>query len=709
MPSTSSIKPQQGDKCIDRQPQRRFPTTHPFTRRDFLSMSLKAGAAAFTTGLLPKLKTSAQSEYNVLFIVVDDLRPLLGCYGYPEMHTPNIDALAERGTLFSRAYCQFPVCNPSRASMLTGLRPDTVGVYDNFANFRDTVPEAVTLPQHFKSHGYHTRSVGKITHGPNALLDQLSWSAPIWREFWRPIDKTMNPSWQALDVADNELEDGRIADAAVEVLKQIKDQEFFLAVGFNKPHLPFYAPSKYFDLYPPQTFSVPLDSSLPKDAPNIASNPKGLKGYQDISKYPPFADEKTLELIRAYAATTSYVDAQVGQVLNQLDTLGLAENTVVVLWGDHGFHLGEHGLWRKNTLFEDSVRSPLIVSVPSQTYVDVKTDALVELIDIYPTLCDACQLPTPTELEGISMIPVVEQPTRAWKTAAFSQLKRGSNVDGYSIRTQRYRYTEWGQNAGRGMELYDYEADPDEPVNIAGLPENTELVAHLSERLHAGWQAALPDMPQQVPVPQTLPWDVNNDGVVDIQDLLLVSNNVGDGTPTHPKVDVNKDGKVNIVDLLLVAEHLGESITPASPLSRANVSTEHFDLVEQWLTEAHLANDGSLTFREGIAALERLMNTAVPMETTLLPNYPNPFNPETWIPYDLAEDSEVEIHIYNLKGETVRQLSLGYQSAGSYRTQSRAAYWDGRNAVGEPVASGVYFYTLQAGETKATRRMVIMK
>ncbi|MCE2415004.1 sulfatase-like hydrolase/transferase [Candidatus Poribacteria bacterium] len=692
-----------------RQTGRHSPTTQPFTRRHFLSTSLKAGAAAFTAGLLPKLETSAQGKpYNVLFIAIDDLRPLLGCYGYSEMHTPNIDTLAGRGTLFNRAYCQFPVCNPSRASVLTGLRPDTVGVPDNFANFRDTVPEAVTLPQHFKAHGYHTRSVGKITHGPNALLDPHSWSAPIWREFWKPVNKATNPSWQALDVADNELEDGRIADAAVGVLREIKDRKFFLAVGFNKPHLPFYAPSKYFDLYPPQTFSVPVDSSLPQDAPNIASNPKGLKGYQDISKYPPFDDEKTLELIRAYAATTSYMDAQVGHVLKQLDTLGLTENTVVVLWGDHGFHLGEHGLWRKNTLFEDSVRSPLIVSVPGQTSANAKTDALVELIDIYPTLCDVCQLTIP-QLEGISLMPVIEQPTRPWKTAAFSQLARGSNIHGYSIRTQRYRYTEWGQNGSRGVELYDYEANPDETVNIAGLPENAELVAHLSERLQAGWRAALPDIRQQVPVPQTLPWDVNNDGVVDIRDLVLISSSFGEETPAHPKADVNMDGKVNILDLLLVAVHFGESSTPASPSTRANISAEHFDLVEQWLTEARLANDGSLPFQNGIAALERLISTAVPKETVLLANYPNPFNPETWIPYDLAEDSEVKIHIYNLKGESVRRLSFGFQNAGTYRTRSRAAYWDGRNAVGEPAASGVYFYSLHAGEIKSTRHMVILK
>ncbi len=685
----------------------------PFTRRDFLSTSVKAGAAAFTTGLLPKLRVEADNQYNVVFIAIDDLRPLLGCYSYPEMHTPSIDTLAERSTLFNRAYCQFPVCNPSRASVLTGLRPDTIGVHNNTANFRNTVPEAMTLPQHFKAHGYHTRSVGKIVHGDAAWKDELSWSAPIWREPWKYIDKKTSPSWQALDVDDGDLEDGRIANAAVEVLTEIKDQQFFLAVGFSKPHLPFYAPSKYFDLYTTQDFKLPVDSSLPRNAPGIASNPKGMKAYQDISKYPPFSDGKTLELTLAYAANVSYIDALIGRVLNQLDALSLAENTVIVFWGDHGFHLGEHGLWRKNTLFEDSVRSPLIVSVPGQTNFGVKTDALVELVDIYPTLCDMCQLPIPTELEGISLAPIIEQPTHPWKTAAFSQLRRGS-INGYSMRTQRYRYTEWGQNGSQGVELYDYEANPDETANIAGQSENAELVAHLSEQLHAGWQAALPDTHQRIPVPRTLPWDINNDGIIDIRDLILVSNSFDVETPAHPKVDVNKDGKVDILDLLLVAVHFGESVEARSPrlyspLTRAAISTEHFDLVEQWLTEARLTTDGSLAFQEGIATLERLMTTAVPLETVLLPNYPNPFNPETWIPYDLAGDSDVTIHIYNVRGETVRRLSLGYQRAGSYRSQSRAAYWDGCNAVGEPVASGVYFYTLHAGQMKATRQMVILK
>ncbi|MDE0084694.1 MAG: sulfatase-like hydrolase/transferase [Candidatus Poribacteria bacterium] len=685
---------------------------HPFTRRHFLSTGLKVGAAAFATSLLPKLRADTVGQYNVLFIAIDDLRPMLGCYGNSVMHTPNIDRLSQRGTLFNRAYCQFPVCNPSRVSVLTGLRPDTTGVHDNPTDFREVLPNVVTLPQHFKNHGYHTRSVGKVAHGDAAWKDKLSWSAPIWRQPWKYINKTTSPSWQALDVADDELEDGQIVNAALEVLTEIKDKQFFLAVGFNKPHLPFYAPRKYFDLYTTQDFKVPIDSTLPRNAPKIAENPKGMKAYQDIAHYPPFSDEKTVELTLAYAANISYIDALIGRVLAHLDMLSLTEKTVIVFWGDHGFHLGEHGLWRKNTLFEDSVRSPLIVSIPGQTHRNVNTDALVELVDIYPTLCDACQLPIPTELEGISMVPVIEEPTQTWKTAVFSQLTRISNktsVDGYSMRTRQYRYTEWGNNGIKGKELYDYLADPNETVNIANLPENKELVEQLSEKLHAGWQGALSNIPEQFHVLQTLPWDINNDGVVDFQDLVLISNNFGAEAPENSKVDVNRDGSVNIIDLLIVAAHLGESTNTGAPATQTQISQKHLSLVDEWLSDARLADDGSNVFKLGIATLEGLLNSVTPEETVLLPNFPNPFNPETWIPYDLANDANVHVHIYNLKGEIIRKLNIGYQGAGTYRSKNKAAYWDGRNFEGELVASGVYFYTLQAGQMKATRRMVIRK
>ena len=291
----------------------------PFTRRDFLSTSLKAGATAFTTGLLPKLKTNAQGQYNVLFIVVDDLRPMLGCYGHSEMHTPNIDRLAERGTLFNRAYCQLPICNPSRASMLTGLRPDTIGVFSNSVNFRENLPDIVTLPQHFKASGYHTQSVGKIAHNLAMQDDTYSWSAPSWA---LPIffQGPLNSSWQAVDGEDDALEDGKTAKRTVDVLKEIQNTQFFLAVGFHAPHLPFYAPKKYYELYKDEDFSLPASSSLPNNTPSVANGKLGrIRVYQDVPGEGTFSDVKTLELIRAYAASTSYMDAQVGRVLDQLD------------------------------------------------------------------------------------------------------------------------------------------------------------------------------------------------------------------------------------------------------------------------------------------------------------------------------------------------------------------------------------------------------
>ncbi len=683
--------------------------SQPFTRRDFLSTTLKAGTAAFTTGLLPNLKAKAAERYNVLFIMVDDLRPLLGCYGHPEIHTPNIDKLAQRGTLFNRAYCQYPVCNPSRASILTGLRPNTTKVFSNKAEFRENLPNAVTLPQLFKAHGYHTQSVGKIAHNLTMQDDTYSWSVSSWTNPCT-LNPPFVPSWQAYDVEDDELRDGQTAKHAVEVLKVIQKKQFFLAVGFSKPHLPLYAPEKYYKLYEGVDFSLPPTGSLPRSIPTIVERKYSDLGeilkFQDVLNEENLSDVRTLELIRAYAASTSYMDAQVGRVLNQLDTLRLTDNTVIAFAGDHGYHLGEHGTWGKNTLFEVSLRSPLIISIPRQTYQGVKTDALAELVDIYPTLCDACQLPIPLQLEGLSLLPVIGHPRHPWKTAAFSQISWGK---GNSMRTERYRYTEWGNNGTLGQELYDYQIDPDETVNIASLPENSELVAQLSEQLRAGWRAALPEDYELISALQTLPWDINGDGVVDIEDLLLISNSFGAAAPENPKVDVNRDGSVNIIDLLIVAAHFGETTNPAAPSQSEALLPKHIDRIAAWLTEASRVDDGSDVFRHGMANLEALLHTVTPEKTVLLPNYPNPFNPETWIPYDLAEDAHVYIHIYNMKGDSIRQLSLGFQTAGTYRTRSQAAYWDGQNATGEPVASGLYFYSLQAGKVKLTRQMVILK
>ncbi len=663
------------------------------TRRNFLNTGLKVGAAAFTTGLLPRLNARAENRYNVLFIIVDDLRPMLGCYGIDEMHTPNIDRLAEQGTLFNRAYCQYPLCNPSRASILTGLRPETTNVHNNSADYKYTVPDAMDIPQYFMGQGYNTYTIGKIKHYPATT----SYAG--------------KPSWLALDVSDDELNDGINAKKTEDLLVEIRDELFFLAVGFDKPHLPFYAPQRYYDLYDEDTFNLPTTSAYPLHAPDYAENSiEWFRIYRDIpSGDVPISNEKTLELIRAYAASTSYMDAQVGRVLRQLDDLGLTEKTVIVFCGDHGFHLGEHGTWRKNTLYEIAARSPLIISVPGQR--PSQTDALTELVDIYPTLCDACELPIPTQLEGLSLIPVIEAPNVSWKTGAISFLRRAGSKS-YSLRTDRYRYTEWGPRGKFGHELYDYHVDPNETINVADFPEYSELLEHLRQRLRSGWKNEMPNGTKNPPIPMSIiPWDVNNDGIVDIQDLILVSNNFG--TVTVPlendKIDVNKDGRVNIIDLLIIAAHLGETtITSASPRI-LSVLPEHVDSISDWLIEARKVDDGSEVFRDGIAKLEALFDTINPEKTVLLPNFPNPFNPETWIPYDLARDAKVDIKIYNLKGETIRELKIGFQNAGSYRSKELAAYWDGRNSTGELVASGVYFYMLSTDHIKVTRKMTIRK
>lgn len=481
------------------------------------------------------------AKYNVLFIAVDDLRPELGCYGTPSIQSPHIDALARTGTVFNRAYCQQAVCSPSRTSLLTGRRPDTTRIYDLRTHFRLHLPDVVTLPEHFKRHGYHTQSFGKIYHG--GLDDPQSWSVRSWfpkaamygkpenqaavkkmkeqlrsegnlrkdkilqkdpktgltLKLRRKGKRALGPAWEDPDIPDNALKDGMIADKAIEVLGQIKDKPFFLAVGFYKPHLPFIAPKKYFDLYSPQKLRLADNPYPPKGVPKIALTNFGeLRTYNNIPAKGPVSDKKARELVHAYYAATSYIDAQIGRVLAELDRLGLRERTVVVLWGDHGWQLGEHGLWCKHTNFEVAARVPMIISAPGQKNAGAKTDALAEFVDIYPTLTELCGLPMPEGLEGTSLVPVMDMPARPWKKAAFSQYPRGK-VMGYSMRTAQYRYTEWLEpnKPPVGVELYDHKEDPDENINLADRPEHNELIVELSKLLHAGWRETLP--PREAP------------------------------------------------------------------------------------------------------------------------------------------------------------------------------------------------------------------
>lgn len=468
--------------------------------------------------LLPATSLGADDKPtrpNVLFIAVDDLRPELGCYGTEGILSPNIDALAARGTVFDRAYCQQAVCSPSRTSLLTGCRPDTTKVYDLETHFRKNLPDVVTLPQHFKNHGYITRSLGKIFHG--GLDDQASWSDPPARvgrpmyaleENQRLVNRKRDeakgkkfptasarynamagPAYECTDVPDNTYSDGVIADAAIAILRDMEGKPFFLAVGFLKPHLPFIAPKKYWDLYDRDAIPMASNPFPPKDAPKIAlSNWGELRAYHDIPEVGPLTADDARTLKHGYYACVSYVDAQLGRILNELDRLGLRDNTVIILWGDHGWKLGEHGMWCKHTNFENDARAPLICAAPSQKACGRHTPALVEFVDIYPTLCELSGLPLPKHLEGDSFADLLDDPALPGEPTAISQYPRG-NVMGYSMRTDRYRFTLWQKRQGDhetvAVELYDHVADLAENLNIAADPANGALVETLTAQLTA--------------------------------------------------------------------------------------------------------------------------------------------------------------------------------------------------------------------------------
>jgi iduronate 2-sulfatase len=460
-------------------------------------------------GVNKELNSSIQKS-NVLFIAVDDLRPQLGCYGDETVQSPNIDKLAKMGVLFNRAYCQQAVCSPSRTSLMTGRRPNTTKVWDLKTHFRTTIPDVVTLPQYFKNNGYHTQSIGKIYHDPASAQDALSWSVPeilavTTREgkYVMPsnLQKSKAASSERIDVPDNAYVDGQVADEALEVLRKIKDKPFFLAVGFRRPHLPFSAPKKYWDIYDSKNITLPTQNTPPPNVPSYAlHNSEELRGYSDIGFDHQINDSKKRELIQGYYAAISYADTQIGKVLAELDRLNLTKNTIIVLWSDHGFHLGEKGLWAKTTNYELDTRVPLIIAAPGKGR-GLKSNALVELVDLYPTLAELVGLPIPGGLEGTSVLPLLTKPSQPWKSAAFSQFPRpwqykgDPEIMGYAMRTDRYRYVEWRNFKSdklKATELYDHQADPAEINNIVDVPSNMTLVKELKQKLNNGWQKARP-------------------------------------------------------------------------------------------------------------------------------------------------------------------------------------------------------------------------
>lgn len=495
-------------------------------RRDFLKI------AGYGTLALPWATTSygakaRQSHPNVLFIAVDDLRPELGCYGNTRILSPHIDRLAREGMRFNRAYCQQPICMASRASLMTGYRPDHGNIYSCDA-VASLLPDARTLNKHFEQNGYHVWATGKIYHhaqdhaaqfGARHVQPEGQWKgrgylaedsirqmqayAKIYDKIRGGDSNGRGPAFEAPDVPDNAYADGARTDLAIDQLRRFQGTEkpFFMAVGYSKPHLPFNAPKKYWDLYSADDIQLATNPFLPRGATEFTPYQFGeLRNYCGIPKDDKvLPDDLSRQLKHGYYACVSYIDAQIGRLLRALDRSQMRDNTVIVLWGDHGWKLGEHGMWCKHTTFELDCRVPMIFSVPGMQHAGTATEAMSEFVDIYPTLCRLCGLDCPDHLQGDSLEPVLNDPKIDWHEAAFTVWPKQHRRDpdrvimGYTIACGRYRYTEWtrrqsGQVLAR--ELYDHAVDPAENENIAeaaGMEATVERMSRILDK-GQGWR-----------------------------------------------------------------------------------------------------------------------------------------------------------------------------------------------------------------------------
>lgn len=477
---------------------------------DMSNARTRAALACFVFFLAAKVaaaQPSAQGKPNVLFLIADDLNCDVRTYGHPTVQSPSMDRLASRGVRFDRAYCQFPLCSPSRSSFLTGRRPNATRIdrnpgaarlstdYRPSPHFREFIPDTVTLPQLFRQNGYYVARVGKLYHygvpgqiGTSGLDD-----APSWEYVVNPAGRdkaeeniifSLVPgsfggvlSWLAAEGTDYEQTDGLCATAAIRLLEEKRDKPFFLAVGFYRPHTPYVAPKKYFDQYPPDRIPLPALSADDRSRLPAPAYDSARKEQDTIS------DDLRRQAIQAYWASTTFMDAQVGRVLDALDRLGLTQNTIVLMTSDHGYHLYEHGLWQKMSLFENSARVPLVISAPGARGNGQSTEALAELVDLYPTIADLAGLKIPDYLDGTSLRPVLEDPSAAVKDAAFTQVRR-RDFNGYSVRTSQWRYTMW-DDGRKGEQLYDMRADFAETRNLASDPEHASVLTRLKSRLLA--------------------------------------------------------------------------------------------------------------------------------------------------------------------------------------------------------------------------------
>jgi len=470
---------------------------------------MRSYALILLFSLLAQTSLFAAEKPNVLFIAVDDLNCDLSCYGHGLVKSPNIDRLAKRGVRFEKAYCQYPVCNPSRSSFLTGLYPDQTGVLSNGDDFRNTVPDVVTLPQHFKKNGYYVARVGKIFHyGVPTQIGTPGDDDPVsWQHVVNPvgIDKTVEKegkihslkpgsyggtlSWLRVESEDAEHTDGIGTAAMIDLLTEHHPQKtgkpFFLAMGFYRPHTPYVAPAHYFDLYPQASIDPVMEKAGDRDDIPLAA-------LHDRPKQRELTVPERKEIIQAYYASITLMDTLVGQLLDSLTKLKLDQNTIIVFVSDHGYHLGAHGLWQKGDLFEGSCRVPMIISIPKMKTAGTTAPHVVEMIDLYPTLTELAGLSTPEHVMGKSLVPVLRDPEQSVRDTAFTvTVSRGPEfrkkykvkAKGYSLRTDRYRYTEWGEAGKYGRELYDYTQDPDEFTNLVDSKDHQAIVNRLATEL----------------------------------------------------------------------------------------------------------------------------------------------------------------------------------------------------------------------------------
>lgn len=535
-------------------------------------MNFKLLPAAFSIVLLCATSRAAEKP-NVLFIAIDDLKPLLGCYGDKLVKSPNIDRLAARGVRFERAYCNQAVCAPSRNSLMTSLRPQTLGIYDLGTNFRKSRPDAITLPQAFQRAGYRTEAMGKIYHvGHGNDDDAASWTVPLYREKTigyaspenlktvsreealfanQPVSKDMSHGapTEAADVPDEGYPDGRIATEAIRRLKAAAakpGEPFFMAVGFLKPHLPFCAPKKYWDMYDRASFVVPERRTPPDGAPAFAPTTWGeLRQYSDIPAAGPVGDDQARKLIHGYHAATTYMDAQLGRVLDALDASGLSDKTIIVLWGDHGWHLGDHGMWCKHSNYEQATHIPLIVAAPGVK--PANNSHLVETVDIYPTLCELASVEAPAGLDGKSFAASVRDPSAPAREFITHVYPRGERL-GRAIRDSRYRMVEWkkpGAPAGDAIiELYDYEADPGETVNVAARQPDVvaKMRAQLAQQAEARPQISAAAQPKSDRAALFASKDQDHDGQLTREEFLAKQPDPDKAPARFLQFDADKNG-----------------------------------------------------------------------------------------------------------------------------------------------------------------------